>query len=189
MEETYKNLAVAFIGESQARNRYTFYAKVAEKEGYKKVAEIFLLTAEQEREHAKHLFRLMNELRKKYGFKDPKVEAVSPVVLGNTIENLKSAIRGETYEYEEMYPSFADVAESEGLIDIAERLRAISIAEKNHKERFQKLLDEIEKGEVWEKQEEVVWVCRKCGYMHKGKTPPETCPSCSHPKEYFEVRC
>ena len=190
MEETIKNLAKAFIGESQARNRYTMYSKIAKNEGYEQLAEIFLLTAENEREHAKWLYRLIDQLKKEAGEQigDIIVESTVPMVLGNTIDNLKEAIAGENYEYTEMYPCFAGVAEKEGFKDIADRLRAIAVAERHHEERFKLILEEIEKGTVFEKEEEVVWVCRKCGYVHKGKTPPEKCPSCSHPKNYFEVK-
>ncbi|MCD6434130.1 MAG: rubrerythrin family protein [Candidatus Diapherotrites archaeon] len=191
MKNTIKNLAKAFIGESQARNRYTIYAKIAQKEGYEQIAEIFLATAENEREHAKWLFRLISELKKKSDEEigEIKVEATAPTVLGNTIENLKAAIAGENYEHTKMYPEFADIAEKEGLTEIAQRLRAIAIAEKHHEERYKALLKEVEAGTVFKKEKEVYWVCRKCGYVYYGKIPPEKCPSCSHPKNYFEVKC
>lgn len=191
MKETIKNLARAFMGESQARNRYTFYAKIAKEEGYEQIAEIFLLTAENEREHAKWLFRLMNELKKKYGKEELNIEVEVPVsvVLGDTVENLKAAIAGENYEYTKMYPEFADIAEKEGFPEIASRLRAIAIAEKHHGERYKKLLAELENNTVFEKEKNVYWVCRKCGYVHYGKEPPEKCPSCSHPRNYFEPKC
>ena len=191
MKETIKNLTKAFIGESQARNRYTFYAKIAQKEGYEQIAEIFLITAENEREHAKWLFRMINELKKRgnENLDEIKVEAVAPTILGNTAENLKAAIAGENYEYTKMYPEFADIAEKEGFPDIAERLRAIAVAEKHHEERYKKLLKEIEADSVFKKDEKVYWVCRKCGYVHEGEEPPEKCPSCSHPRNYFELKC
>lgn len=191
MKDTIKNLTKAFIGESQARNRYTFYAKIAKKQGFEQISEIFLLTADNEREHAKWLFRLINELKKESGesLDEIKVEAGAPTTLGDTIENLKAAIAGENYEHKIMYPEFADVAQKEGLTKIASRLRAIALAEKHHEERFKKLLLEIEGKTVFKKQEKTSWVCRKCGYVHEGKTPPEKCPSCDHPKEYFEVNC
>lgn len=185
MKKTIENLAKAFIGESQARNRYTFYAKVAQKEGFEKISEIFLLTAENEREHAKWLFRLMKEL----GGPVVKVEAEVPNVLGNTMENLKSAIEGEHYENTQMYPDFAKIAEEEGLNEITERLRAISKAEEHHEERYKKLLKELEGKTLFKKEKKVYWVCRKCGYIHEGEQPPEECPSCSHPKNYFELKC
>lgn len=192
MKETIKNLAKAFVGESQARNRYTIYAKIAKKEGLEQIAEIFLITAENEREHAKWLFRLINELKNKYPdetLTEIKVEIPVITVLEDTIQNLKSAIAGENYEHTKMYPEFADMAEKEGFLEIAQRLRAIAVAEKHHQERFQKLLDELEGGRIFKKEEKVLWVCRKCGYIHEGTEPPEECPSCSHPKNYFEIKC
>jgi len=189
--ETIKNLTKAFIGESQARNRYTFYAKIAKKEGFEQISEIFLLTAENEREHAKWLFRLINELKKKSGedMDEIVVEAAAPTTLGDTAENLKAAIAGENYENTKMYPEFADVAEKEGFTEIAKRLRAITIAEKHHEERYKKLLKEVEGKTFFKKDKKVYWVCRKCGYIHEGEEPPEVCPSCSHPKSYFELKC
>ncbi len=191
MKETFKNLVKAFIGESQARNRYAFYAKAAKKEGFEQIAEIFLLTAENEKEHASTLFKFINELKKGGGedMKEVKAEALASIVFGSTEENLKAAIAGENYEYTEMYPSFADVAEKEGLNKIAERLRAIAKAEQHHEERFKKLLSQVEAGTVFRKEKEVWWVCRECGYVHYGKEPPEKCPSCGHPRSYFQIKC
>ena len=191
MKDTIKNLTKAFIGESQARNRYTFSAKVAQKEGFEQVAEIFLITADQEREHAKWLFRLINELKKKGNgdYDEINVEAAAPTVFGTTAENLKAAIAGENYEYTDMYPGFADVAEKEGFLEIAERLKAIAIAEQHHEERYVKLLREVENDSAFKKEKTVSWTCRKCGYVHEGVEPPEKCPSCSHPRNYFEVKC
>lgn len=185
--ETIKNLTKAFIGESQARNRYTFYAKIAKKEGFEQISEIFLQTAEQEREHAKWLFRLINKLKENN--EDIVVEASAPTVLETTAENLKAAIEGEHYETSEMYPEFAKIAEEEGFPEIAKRLRSIALAEAHHEERYSKLLKEIEANSVFEKEEIKEWTCRKCGYIHKGKTPPEKCPSCDHPTQYFELKC
>jgi rubrerythrin len=191
MKNTMENLIKAFIGESQARNRYTFYAKIAQKEGLEQIAEIFLITAENEKEHASWLFKLINELKKRSNEKldEIKVETVAPTILGTTSENLKAAITGENYEYTRMYPEFADVAEKEGFSEIAERLRAIAIAEKHHEERYWKLLKEVERNTVFKKDKKVYWVCRKCGYVHEEEEPPEKCPSCSHPKNYFELKC
>ncbi|RLI99638.1 MAG: rubrerythrin family protein [Candidatus Aenigmatarchaeota archaeon] len=191
MKKTIECLAKAFVGESQARNRYTFYAKIAKKEGFEKIAEIFLLTAENEREHAKWLFRLMNELKKKgeRSSDSIEIEALVPLVLGDTKENLKAAIAGENYEHTKMYPEFASIAEKEGLEEIAKRLRAIAVAERHHEERYKKLLKEVERESVFKKKKAVYWVCRKCGYVHYGNEPPEHCPSCSHPKNYFELEC
>lgn len=188
MTQTIKNLAKAFIGESQARNRYNFYAKKASKEGYEQIAEIFLLTSENEREHASWLLKLINQIKKDE--KDIKVEAETPTVLSDsTIDNLKAAIKGENYEHTKMYPEFARVAQREGFGDIAKRLRSIAKAEEHHEERFKKLLKELEKKTVFEKEVEVEWMCRKCGYVHKGKTPPSECPSCGHKKEDFQIKC
>ena len=191
MNDTIQNLTKAFIGESQARNRYTFYSTIAKKECFEQIAEIFLLTADNEREHAKWLFRLINELKKKADepLDEIKVEAGAPTILENTRENLKAAIAGEHYEYTEMYPEFANIAENEGFKEIADRLRAIAVAEKHHEERYKKLLADIEGDKVFKKDKKVYWVCRKCGYVHEGEEPPCECPSCSHPKTYFEVKC
>lgn len=191
MKKTIENLTKAFIGESQARNRYTFYAKIAKKEGYEQIVEIFLITAENEKEHASSLFKLINELKKKSSEKldEIKVETVAPTILGNTIENLKAAIAGENYEHTKMYPEFAEVAEKEGFPEIAKKLRAIAKAEEHHEERFKKLLKEVEAGTVFKKEKEVWWVCRECGYVHYGKEPPEKCPSCDHPRSYFQLKC
>ncbi|MCK4459679.1 MAG: rubrerythrin family protein, partial [Methanosarcinales archaeon] len=185
MEKTLENLTKAFIGESQARNRYTFYAKVAKKEGFEQISDIFLLTAENEREHAKWLFRMIDELRQKIPEKPDEiiVEAAAPLTLGTTSENLAAAIAGENYETTTMYPEFADVAEREGLDRIASRLRSIAIAESHHEERYRKLLSAVEADTVFTKDTNVIWVCRKCGYVHEGKEPPVECPSCDHPRE------
>ena len=189
MQRTIQNLAKAFIGESQARNRYTMYAKIAKKEGFEQISELFLLTADNEREHAKWLFRMINDLKKKTGDTLMTVEAVVPTILENTAQNLKGAIAGEHHEELEMYPGFADVADEEGLHEIAKRLRAIAVAEGHHKARFQKLLKEVEGHSVFKKEKRIYWVCRKCGYLHEGTEPPEECPSCSHPTSYFEPQC
>lgn len=187
MTETLKNLAKAFIGESQARNRYTFYARVAQKEGYEQIAEIFSLTADQEKTHAKRLFEHIQEL--KGDLNEISVDSMVPAVYGTTIENLKAAIAGENHEYTEMYPEFADVAEKEGLPKIAARLRAIAKAEEHHEERYKKLLAVLEAGKVFQKDEEIVWICRECGYMHTGKEAPKVCPSCDHPQAFYQVQC
>lgn len=186
MNKTLKNLALAFIGESQARNRYTFYSKVAKKEGFEQIAEIFLLTAEQEKTHAKRLFEHINELTQ-----DEKiaVEAVAPAKIGDTIENLKTAAEGENHEYTKMYPEFATIAREEGFEKIAARFEAIAVAEKHHEERYKKLIAELENGAIFNKKTEVGWICRECGYEHVGNTPPEVCPSCDHPQSYYQVKC
>ena len=190
MQKTLKNLAAAFVGESQARNRYTFYSKIAKKEGFEQIAEIFLLTADNEREHASWLFKLINELQKKSGKQSEaiKVEAEVPTVYGTTEENLVAAICGENYEHTKMYPEFAQVAKQEGLEDIGERLLSIAIAEKHHEERFAKILAEVKAGTIFLKKEPVIWVCRECGYVHIGIEPPEQCPSCGHAKRFYQVQ-
>ncbi len=191
MEKTMENLVKAFIGESQARNRYNMYAKIAKKEGYEQIAEIFEITAENEREHAKWLMKMIQELLKKMnkGMSSIKVEAEAPLVVGNTVENLRAAIEGEHYENSEMYPEFARIAEEEGLKDIGERLRAIAKAEEHHEERYRKLFELVEAGKFFKRDKEVVWVCRKCGYVRTGTEPPAKCPSCDHPYNYFQVKC
>ena len=188
MQKTLQNLAAAFVGESQARNRYTMYAKIAKKEGYERIAELFLLTADQEKEHAKWLFNLIQGLKKDPSITVEVPNAEVPTTLGDTKKNLKAAIAGENYEYTSMYPEFADVADEEGLPEIAQRLRAIANAETNHEDRYKKVLQELEDETFFEKDEETEWVCRECGYTHKGKTPPEICPSCDHPKAYYEPK-
>jgi rubrerythrin len=184
---TKENLMAAFIGESQARNRYTMYAKTAIKEGYEQISGLFLATAENELEHAKWMYKMLINL----GFNNEEISlnVSAPVALGSTAENLKTAIAGENHEYTSMYPNFADEAENEGYSDIAKRLRAIAMAEKHHEERYKKLLKEVENGTVFKKKEKVRWVCRKCGYVHEGEEPPEKCPSCDHQMNYFEIKC
>jgi len=191
MEKTLQNLAKAFVGESQARNRYTFYSKIAKKEGFEQIGEIFLITAENEREHASWLLKLINEIMAKSGEKleEIKIEAGVPTTLGTTVENLKAAIAGENYEYTKMYPEFADVAEKEGYPEIASRLRSIAVAEKHHEERYKKILAVLENGTVFKKAEKVWWVCRECGYVHFGEQPPERCPSCDHERSFYQIKC
>jgi rubrerythrin len=187
MSKTLENLTKAFIGESQARNRYTFYAKQAVKDGYEEISDIFLETAENEREHAKWIFRLINEIKENDD--DIKVEAEAPSVLGDTVANLKAAIAGEHYENSEMYPEFAKVAKEEGYDEIARRLRAIGEAEVHHETRYKMLLKIVEEGTVLKKDKKVQWKCRKCGRVQFGTEPPEKCPACDHPAKYFEIIC
>ncbi len=188
MKQTVKNLTKAFIGESIARNRYTFFAKVAWKEGYEQIADIFLRTAENEREHASWDFKLLNALKASSGgFDDVDVDANIPVAFGNTATNLKTAIQGEHYEQTTMYPGFADIAEQEGLPEVAKRLRSIARAEAHHEERYKKLLAQVEAGTVFKKDKPVQWVCRECGYVHVGEAPPDKCPSCDHDRAYYEL--
>jgi len=180
-------LTKAFIGESQARNRYTFYASAAKKEGYEQIAEIFLITAKNEKEHAKRIFELIQKLKGKID--EIAVEATAPTTLGKTAENLKAAIAGERYEYKEMYPEFAKVAKKEKLPKIAARLTAIAKAEEHHEERYKKLLKQVQKKTVFKKKKEIWWVCRECGYVSLGKRPPVKCPSCDHAQSFFQVKC
>jgi rubrerythrin len=189
MKQTLKNLTKAFIGESQARNRYTFYAKIAQKEGYEQIAEIFLITADNEKEHAKRLFEHIQELKDVENNKKINVDATAPTIYGTTEENLQAAIDGEHYEYSEMYPEFAKIAEEENLSKIAERLKAIAIAEKHHEERYKKLLEQVKNQTVFKKKGEVEWVCRECGYVHKGKEAPTKCPSCDHEQSFYQIKC
>ncbi len=181
---TAENLMKAFAGESQARMRYTYYASEARKEGYVQISNIFMETAENEKEHAKRFFKYLNQ-----SLKGETVEITSafPVVLGNTKENLLSAANGEQEEWEELYPKFADIAEEEGFPEIAHTFREIAEAEERHERRYRKLLSNIENDKVFEKDEVVEWKCNNCGYVHKGKSAPEICPACAHPTDHFEV--
>ncbi len=186
MDRTTENLTKAFIGESQARNRYSFYAQTAKKEGYEKIAEIFNTTADQEKQHAKWLLKMINEI--KGDIESITVESDASLVFGDTENNLKDAIKGENYEHTEMYPEFAQIAEEEGYSDIARRLKAIAKAEEHHQERYEKILKELENETLFEKNEEVWWVCRECGYQIFGIKAPQICPSCDHPKSYYELK-
>lgn len=191
MEETLKNLTKAFIGESMARNRYTMYAKIAKKEGFEQIAAVFDETASQEAEHAKWLLRHINEIEGKLGRteKEVAVDAAAETTLGTTVDNLKAAIAGETYEYSTMYPDFADKAQEDGLSELASRLRAIAVAETHHEQRYTKLLEQVEAETAFKKDSETEWVCRKCGYQHKGTEPPGKCPACNHPTAYYQIKC
>lgn len=191
MQKTLENLTKAFIGESQARNRYTYYAKVARKEGFEQIGGVFAETADQEKEHAKRLFEHIQEVKEKIGgdLSEIKVEAAAPTIYDTTQENLKAAIAGENYEHSQMYPEFAATAEEEGLTKIAIRLKSIAKAEEHHEERYKKLLAQVEAGTVFKKQEEVVWICRECGYAHTGTSAPAKCPACDHAQSYYQVQC
>ncbi len=188
MRRTIENLSKAFVGESQARNRYSFYSGIAKKEGYEKIAEIFGITAEQEKQHAKWLLRMINEM-KEDGLEQVTVGADVPFAFGTTEENLKAAVTGENFEHTKMYPEFARIAEEEGFPEVAQRLRNIAKAEEHHEERYSKILKEVERGSVFKKESEVWWVCRECGYHSFDVEPPEICPSCDHPRSYYEVKC
>jgi rubrerythrin len=179
--KTEKNILTAFAGESQARNRYTYFASQAKKEGYIQIAKIFEETANQEKEHAKRLFKLLEG-------GEVEISGSFPAgVIGTTLENLKAAAGGENYEHTSMYPEFAKIAREEGFEDIAKIFEAIAVAEEYHEKRYRKLAENIEKGLVFKREEEVVWRCLNCGYVHKGKEAPEACPACAHPRAYFEL--
>lgn len=187
MKKTLANLTKAFIGESQARNRYTFYASQARKEGYEQIAEIFQVTANNEKEHAKKLFEHIQQL--KGNLKEINVEAAAPTVFGNTVQNLKAAIAGEHYENIVMYPSFAKIAKQEKLPTIAKRLLAISKAEEHHEERYKKLLAIVSDRAVFKKEKAVKWICRECGYVHTAKEAPKKCPACDHSQAFYQIKC
>jgi rubrerythrin len=179
---TEQNLLKSFAGESQARNRYTYFASTAKKEGYEQIAAIFEETANQEKEHAKRMFSFLEG-----GMVE--ITATYPAgVVGTTEENLKAAAGGEHEEWSELYPFFAQVAEEEGFPAIAAMYKMISIAEKAHEERYLALLHNIEANEVFDRIDEVTWQCRNCGFIYKSKTPPKTCPACLHPQAYFEIQ-
>ena len=178
---TEKNLMVAFAGESQARNRYTFFASQARKEGYQQIAAIFLETAENEKEHAKRFFKFLEG-------GEVEIAASFPAgTIGTTLENLRAAANGERHEHTVLYPEFARIAEEEGFQEIADVFRAVAVAEKQHERRFLALLENIEKQEVFRKTTGVRWKCRNCGYVHEGNEAPEECPACAHPRDYFEL--
>ena len=181
--QTEKNILTAFAGESQARNRYTYYAAAAKKEGYVQIAAIFEETANQEKEHAKRLFKLL-----KGG--EVEITGCFPAgVIGKTEKNLEEAAMGEKYEYTTMYPDFAKVAEAEGFRDVAAVFKAIAVAEKRHHDRYVKLRANVLAKEVFAKKKTATWVCRNCGYVHKGTTALKMCPACLHPQAHFELEC
>ena len=167
--QTEKNLLAAFAGESEARNKYTFFASKARKEGYEQIAALFLKTAENEKEHAKLWFK--------------ELEGI-----GDTAENLQAAAEGENYEWTDMYEDFAKTAEAEGFTELAHRFRLVAATEKHHEERYRALLHNVEMAEVFAKSEVKVWECRNCGHIVIGTSAPEVCPPCNHPQSYFEVR-
>ena len=166
--QTEKNLMAAFAGESEARNKYTFFASKAKKEGYEQIAALFLKTADNEKEHAKLWFK--------------ELEGI-----GNTAENLVSAANGENYEWTDMYAGFAKTAEEEGFPELAERFRLVAAVEKHHEERYRALLHNVETAQVFEKSEVKVWECRNCGHIVVGTNAPQLCPTCNHPQAYFEI--
>jgi len=179
--KTERNLLTAFAGESQARNRYTYFASKARKEGYVQIADIFAETANQEREHAKRIFKFLEG-------GEVEIAAAFPAgVIGTTPENLKAAGAGENYEWTEMYPGFAKLAREEGFEEIAAVFEAISVAEKQHEKRYNDLLANIEAGRVFKRDKPVIWRCRNCGYLHEGTEAPQECPACAHPQAHFEI--
>lgn len=179
--KTEKNLLTAFAGESQARNRYTYFASQAKKEGYVQIAAIFEETASQEKEHAKRLFKFLE------GGEVEITGSFPAGVIGSTLENLKAAAAGENFENTEMYPGFAEIAREEGFGEIACVMDAIAVAEKYHEARYNAMAKNIEEGKVFKKDAPVKWRCRNCGYVHEGNEPPEKCPACAHPRDYFEA--
>jgi rubrerythrin len=191
MQKTVKNLFTAFLGESQARNRYTMFSSIAKKEGYVLISQIFEETANQEKEHGGWNYKMLQDLKKEEDFEQMEVKAAGPTTYGTTEENLISAIAGEDYEWQEMYPGFADVAEKEGYPEIAKRLRAIALAEKHHSERYGKLLKLVGDDIFFKRGEKVVWICLECGYQVEMDELPDNfvCPSCSHPRAYFRKKC
>ena len=179
--QTEKNILTAFAGESQARNRYTYFASQAKKDGYVQISEIFTETANQEKEHAKRLFKLLEG-------GEVEVTAAFPAgVIGATPDNLKESAAGENYEYTDMYPGFAKTAVEEGFEEIAAIFKAIAVAEKQHEKRYLALAANIANNTVFKKDKPVVWRCRNCGYLHEGDGAPEECPACAHPQAHFEL--
>ena len=167
--QTEKNLEAAFAGESQARNKYTYFASVAKKQGFEQIADLFLKTADNEKEHAKMWFKEL-------------------MGIGDTTANLGAAADGENYEWTDMYAGFAKTAREEGFDHIADLFEGVAKIEKEHEERYLKLLDNVRSGSVFAKREKVIWICRNCGHIHEGPEAPESCPTCAHPQSYFELR-
>jgi rubrerythrin len=179
--KTEKNLLAAFAGESQARNRYTYFASKAKKEGYVQISDIFAETADQEKEHAKRFFSYLEG-------GDVEIQAAYPAgVIGSTLENLKAAAGGERFEHTELYPGFAKVAREEGFEEIAVLFEMISVAEKQHEKRYNDLAANVEAGRVFKREGKETWRCRNCGYLHEGPEAPEMCPACRHPQAHFEL--
>lgn len=179
--QTEKNLLTAFAGESQARNRYTYFASAAKKEGFVQISDIFTETANQEKEHAKRFFKFLE------GGEIEIVGAFPAGVIGTTLENLREAAAGEKYEWTEMYPGFAAIAKDEGLNDVAAAFEMISVAEKQHEKRYIELAANVEAGKVFKKDAKTKWRCRNCGYVHEGEEAVVMCPACVHPQAHFEL--
>ncbi len=179
--KTEKNLMAAFAGESQARNRYTYFASQAKKQGYVQISDVFEETADQEKEHAKRFFKFLEG-------GNVEITAAFPAgVIGSTVDNLKAAAEGGKHEWGSMYPDFAKVARAEGFEDVAKAFESIAVAEKQHERRYRALAANIAGGNVFKKNSTVTWRCTNCGYVHTGLTAPDSCPACSHPQAYFEV--
>ncbi len=179
--QTEKNILTAFAGESQARNRYTYFASQAKKDGYVQVSAIFEETANQEKEHAKRLFKFLEG-------GDVELSATFPAgVIRSTLQNLKDAASGENHEHTEMYPGFAQIARKEGFDDIAKVMEAIAVAEKQHEKRYLALAANIKAGRVFKRTKKVAWRCRNCGYLYEGTEAPTECPACEHPQAHFEL--
>jgi rubrerythrin len=179
--QTEKNLLTAFAGESQARNRYTYFASKAKKDGYVHIADIFEETANQEKEHAKRFFKFLEG-------GEVQIEGSFPAgVIGATVDNLKEAAAGEHYEWSQMYPDFARTAAAEGFDQVAKVFEAVSIAEKQHEKRYLDLMENIKANRVFKREKPVVWRCRNCGYLHEGNEAPELCAACAHPTAHFEI--
>ncbi|HDR15637.1 MAG TPA: rubrerythrin family protein [Desulfobacteraceae bacterium] len=179
--KTEKNLLTSFAGESQARNRYNYFASAAKKEGYEQIAFIFEETANQEKEHAKRFFKFLEG-------GDVEIQAAFPAgVIGSTLDNLLAAAEGEHHEHSDMYPAFAADAKAEGFKAIADVFTAVAVAEKQHEKRYRDLAANIQSGRVFKRENEVVWRCRNCGYLHSGTEAPESCPACDHPQAHFEL--
>lgn len=179
--QTEKNILIAFAGESQARNKYTYFASVAKKEGYVLISSIFEETAEQEKEHAKRLFKFLEG-------GEAEITATFPAgVIGDTAANLQAAADGENEEWSHMYPSFAQIAREEGFPQIAAVMENIAIAEKQHEKQYRDLWQHLTDGTMFQRDDIVIWRCRNCGYIHEGKQAPRACPACNHPQAHFEV--
>ncbi len=178
---TEKNLLLSFAGESQARNRYTFFASQAKKDGFVQIADIFEETANQEKEHAKRFFKFLEG-------GEVEINGAFPAgVIGATVDNLKAAAAGEHHEWSEMYPGFAKIAREEGFEAIAKVFEFVSVAEKQHEKRYLKLMENIQKNQVFQRAQKTVWRCRNCGYLHEGTEAPASCPACAHPQAHFEL--
>jgi len=180
--QTEKNLLAAFAGESQARNRYSYFASVAKKAGYEQIAAVFLETADNEKEHAKRFFKFLEG-------GEVEITAAYPAgIIGDTAQNLKAAADGEKMEWTTIYKDFAGVAENEGFPEVAAAFKAIAKVELEHEKRYRALLDNVESGRVFKKGQAVRWKCRNCGYVHEGPEAPQVCPACQHPQAFFEVK-